>query len=167
MDTVSLSLKDRLVLQNLYLILEKLYPAGGFAEKRKIVEEGYTYHYSDLFISLTNEEMSIEDSKFVIDVLEMYRGIIYSNRKLGTNSIKEAYFKGFDGNNESSLMCYAKFFVFDLNRYEEIQEISGDFNSHSPMRIQYEHMLKKWKALELDKRYSMTKSELEDLLNTY
>ena len=49
MENVKLSLKERLFLQNQYLILEKLYPAGGYAEKRTIVENGYTYHYPDLF----------------------------------------------------------------------------------------------------------------------
>lgn len=164
----NLSLKERLILQNQYLILEKLYPAGGYAEKRAIVENGYTYHYYDLFNSISDKELSIDDCKFVLDVLEMYRGIIFSNRKLKDSALPNVYFPGFDGNNETELMAYARFFMIDLDRYDEIKEGSGgDFNSHSQMRPKYERMLDKWLDKNKDQRYAMSKSELEDLLNTY
>lgn len=161
---VNLTSNERLILHNQFLILEKLYPAGGYGEKRIIVENGYKYHYPDLFFSISDEELSLEDSKFVLDVLEMHRGIYFSNRKLG-NIVENAYFKGFDGNNENALMNYAKFFVFDLDRYEELQDL--DFNSHSQMKSKYQHMLSKWMKLDIDKRYSMSKEEIEDILNTY
>ena len=168
MENVKLSLKERLFLQNQYLILEKLYPAGGYAEKRTIVENGYTYHYPDLFNTISDEELSIEDCKFVLDVLEMYRGIIFSKRNLKDSSLTNVHFPGFDGNNEAELMIYARFFMIDLDRYDEIKEGSGgDFNSHSQMRPKYERMLKKWLAIDNEHRYAMSKSMLEDLLKTY
>lgn len=168
MERIQLTLKERLFLQNQYLILEKLYPAGGYAEKRAIVENGYTYHYDDLFNSISDKELSIEDCKFVLDVLEMYRGIIFSNRKLKDSALPDVSFPGFDGNNETELMAYARFFMIDLDRYDEIKEGSGnDFNSHSQMRPRYELMLEKWLAINNEHRYAMSKTALEDLLNTY
>ncbi|MCR5554274.1 MAG: YfbU family protein [Bacteroidales bacterium] len=165
MEEKSLSLTERLILQNQYLILEKLYPNEGYAMKRKIVENGYKSHYYELFLSLTDKEMQEKDCKFVLDVLDMYKAIINSNNKLGENSLEGIYFHGFDGNNESDLLGYAEFFVFDLDRYRSIQEISGrSFNSNSEMRQKYEKMLDKWDSFKENNNSPLTKEQLEELL---
>ena len=56
---ITLTLKERLLLANQYLILEKLYPdeAEHYAELRKVVERGYALEYIDL-VEQFSEELS-------------------------------------------------------------------------------------------------------------
>ena len=138
----------------------------------KALEYGYELHYGDVFDCLFDEELSADDCREVLDILEMYRGIIYSfinlkrdgkNVSLSENDVK---FPGFDGNNETKQMSYTDYFIKDLGRYDEIEELShGNYNSHWPKLGKYRAMLMKWETYKaLPNRYMMTEQQIIDLL---
>lgn len=150
-EDMRLSKMERLMLSNQLKILEKLYPeeADSYATQRTAVENGYSLHYPWLMEHLY-EEMSVEDCREVLDILEMHRALTYSfdalDEKSGIdqNSIR---FRGFDGNNESDKMAYARYYILDLERYEELRSGADfpDFNSHCPTIDRYRRMLIIWR----------------------
>jgi uncharacterized protein YfbU (UPF0304 family) len=94
----------------------------------KALQYGYEYHYSDIFDCLFDEELSADGCREVLDILEMYRGIIYSYINLKREGIQlsltedDIRFPGFDGNNEGKQMSYTEYFIKDLGRYDEIEQ---------------------------------------------
>lgn len=174
---INLTEKDRLFLSNQYLILDKLYPGDGYDKLRLIVESGYINHYGDLFLPIY-KELAVEDARFVLDVLDMYRSITFSYIELkNSGSIRElkdsdVYFPGFDGNDdlEARMLGYAAFFIEDLHRYEEIKERNHtNFNSHRSVYSEYKAKLSKWKDKvgESIHRQLLSEAEIKDILNTY
>ncbi len=108
----------------------------------------------------------------MLDILEMYRGIIYSfinlkrEGKIKTLTEDDVKFPGFDGNNETKQMSYAEYFIVDLGRYNEIEELShGYYNSHWQMLDKYRTMLRKWDEYKsLPNRYLMDEHQICELL---
>lgn len=138
----------------------------------KALQYGYQYHYSDVFDCLFDDELSYEDCREVLDILEMYRGIIYSYINLKREGQKvtltedDIRFPGFDGNNEGKQMSYTEYFIKDLGRYDEIEQLShGYYNSHWPKLNDYRNMLAKWEEYKsLPNRYMMSEQQIKDLL---
>lgn len=162
--------KERLMLVNQYLILEKLYPEGGYDKKRIILENGYITEYYQIDDSI-QPEMSEDDCHFVSSVLNMYENIHFSNIKRNYQ-IQNTEFLGFYGNEESKYLQYAAFLIDDDERYSCFKR-DGGYDSHFPLKSKYKKMLAKWEpmyneslncCLGLD---SLSKEEIEDLLNTY
>lgn len=156
-DRFNLSPKDRLVLVNQYLILEKLFSGEQeevvFREKRKIVENGYALHYSDLNCSIAGGGLSEEECMEVMDILDMHRVLDYSvdryypERGAEREKIEnDVVFNGFDGNNEAEYLGYARFLMFELERWQEV--LKGrpgfDLNSHCMVLEMYRRMLSEW-----------------------
>jgi uncharacterized protein YfbU (UPF0304 family) len=149
---MKLDKKERLALVNQFLILEKLYPeeADYHAKHRQAIAEGYELHYDWIFEGLW-DGLSKEECKLVLDILDMYRALHFASLKSENKELKEHYwlkFKGFDGNNESSYMAYCRYFIVDLERFDELrydQEIP-DLNSHMPSVPKYSSMLELWKC---------------------
>lgn len=172
----SLSKKERLQYIYLLKILEKLYPkeCPEYANYRKALEQGFTLDYEEMMKEVSEEELSVEDCKEVRAILEMYRGIIYSYRALkediGSISLKDedVKFPGFDGNNETKQMLYVEYFIKDLGRYSEIQDLSNNYyNSHREMLGKYRSMLKTWDSYQsLGNRYLMKEKEIRKLLES-
>lgn len=139
----------------------------------KALQCGFSLHYDEVFLGLYDEELSREECLEVLDILEMYRGIIYSYNilrsagkcsKLSDPIVK---FPGFDGNNETKQLAYTQYFIMDLKRYSEINEISeGYYNSHCPMLNKYRNMLQKWNEYKsLPNRYEMNEEQILTLLS--
>ena len=137
----------RYELINQLLILEKLYPeeADYYAKNRKALEYGFALHYSWLTENLS-EGLTAEECKEVLDIMDMYRSITFSWSRLHPdeetpNNIK---FKGFDGNNESSLRSYVQYFIMDLERFDELKygQSFPSFNSHTRMLERYQNQLR-------------------------
>ena len=169
MEYLKFTLKDRLNYSLQLRILESLNPEDeSFKNMRIAIEEGYTIHYQDLFESIS-EELSLNDCRFVLDVLEMYRGLIFSALALNDlELITKVKFKGFDFNDnlEGKMASYARYFVFDLRRYDEIKDNSnGDFSSHTIMQNKYQRMLSIWKEYDYMARYHLSKEQIESILN--
>lgn len=102
----------------------------------KALQRGFSLHYKDVLDCLYDEDLSEHECQEVLDILEMYRGITYSYKNLltqglqGTLTEADIRFKGFDGNNETKQMSYTYYFIQDMNRYDEIDEIAhGYYNS--------------------------------------
>lgn len=101
--------------------------------------------------------------------LEMYRAITFSARDLRLpedHPLRQNYyfeFQGFDGNNETSLMAYTRYFINDLDRYAELRgQGHDDFNSHSPMMRTYRKMLQEGKSAN---KHNLTEADLTRILS--
>ena len=70
-------------------------------------------------------------------------------------------------NNETMYMAYTKYFIEDLDRFNEIREsTNGYYNSHMRMIPKYEKMLIKWKEFKVDYTYQLTEEQVTELINT-
>jgi uncharacterized protein YfbU (UPF0304 family) len=169
-DQMELSKLERLNLINQFLILEKLYPeeADYYAKHRKAVQEGYKLHYRWIFEHLY-EEMSEEECQEVLDILEMHRAFAWSYMDAtGKKEVDDdrLRFRGFDGNNESSQLSYASYFVIELERFQELlygKEYS-DFNSHMPTMDRYRRMLSVWKTFGKPNQMRLSMEQIEQVL---
>jgi uncharacterized protein YfbU (UPF0304 family) len=93
--------------------------------------------------------MSETECREVLDILQMFRVLTFSLRKVDDKKGIDEHdltFDGFDGNEESSQHGYAKWFCkSDRGRFTELTERGGfDFNSHSPRLSRYRAMLAAW-----------------------
>ncbi|MFR8870774.1 YfbU family protein [Paraclostridium sordellii] len=167
-NEIKLSRVERLLLSNQYRILEGMYPdeAEQYEQSRKAIEEGFELHYEDCFSILSEDVMTSEECKEVINILSMYRAIEFSNRDYG---IDEYYvkFRGFDLNDEyeSKRVMYARYFINDLDRFEELKygNVYADCNSHSKMMSRYKRMLEVWDSM--DNRHKLTEADIRLIIN--
>lgn len=156
---------NKLNLTNQYKIIEKLYPdeADYYSRHRKALEEGYAYQYDWIFEPFSTE-LSIEECRYVWDVLDLHRALFSSVKRLDTNDTnlnKKIKFKGFDGNNETKYLVYAEYILHDLNRYMELH--SNDYNTHSPTSNKYSRMLKSWE--KYNKTHKLNEQQIKEILN--
>jgi uncharacterized protein YfbU (UPF0304 family) len=161
---MELSKKERLAFIYQLRILEALYPneAANFANHRTALENGYALHYDWIIDHLSNE-MSEEECREVLDILDMYRAITFGLKKLDEgDTLQEhslAKFSGFDGNNETEQMGYARYFIVDLDRYSELKQGEYNyFNSHTPMLDTYRKMLEQWRRV--DNRFDLSREQI-------
>lgn len=159
---------ERLKLINQYLILEALYPdeAEYYSRHREALEKGFTLHY-DWMTENLYDELSEEECRFVLDVLNMYRAITFSNNDLPEDEKlddTEIRFPGFDGNNEGLQLSYTVYFIVRLGRYDELRREGEytDFNSHAPMMDLYQRMLATWS--EMGKPHRLDREKIEAIL---
>lgn len=165
---MELSKKERLSLINQFLILEKLYPdeAGYYEQHRIALQHGFQLHYKWILENVWDDLTETECRK-VLDALDLYRGIVSSFDALeDKDGLTESKirFPGFDGNNESHYLAYARYFIVDLERYEELirgQEYP-DFNSHCPMLESYGRMASLWQSWQ--RPHTMSASQIRTLL---
>lgn len=165
---MKLTEKERLSFIYQLRILEALYPddAPYYARHRVAIEEGYALHY-DWMTEHLFDELSEDQCREVLSILDMYRAIYDAVTRLEAGDPLAAHhlskFSGFDGNNESHLMSYVRYYVVDLERYSEfaVGEYPG-FNSHCPMLDTYRRMLARWG--EFDRSFRLTKDQLAHVL---
>lgn len=177
----ALTLPERLILVNQYKIMQKL--TENENEKKEYdnlinaLKSGFAIHYQDCFNYMGEDDMTIEECQEVLDILEMYRGIIYSYQAIlrdkTATSLKpcDVMFPGFDGNNEFKQLSYVRYFIEDLDRYSEIQELdhTDNFNSHGQMLSKYRNMLAKWTLYVKDPKqnqYLLNESQIRSLIET-
>ena len=159
---MELTKKERVIISNQLKILEKLYPdeADEYANRRKAIDQGFKIYYIDI----DDQELSIEACREVMDILNMYRAIINSYKKimdkkeLDYDSIK---FSGFDGNNETKQFSFTRYLIHDLGYYQDLLT-SPDLNSHWPIIDRYRRMLEIWKSYP--DQESLTKAQIKELL---
>ena len=165
---MELTKKERLSFIYQLRILEALYPdeADHYAKHRTALEEGYTYHY-DWMVEHLYDELSEEQCREVIDILDMYSEIAWGLEKLDeADELKNhhlARFPGFDGNNETQLMAYVRYFIVDLDRFSILKR--GDypyFNSHCPMLETYRQMLQRRR--EMGSPHTLGREQIAKLL---
>lgn len=162
---------QRLNLYNQYSVLRKLSEIQGNTDDAEmyeryaiIVSMGYTHEYMSL--ATLYKELSKDDCKFVMDVLNMYSAIYSSFVEIGNSELSEVdiSFRGFDGNNEADLLNYCEFLLFNLKCYPELTaDGKSDFNSHLPRRATYNIMLQKWNEIGLPNK--LTEEQIRILIN--
>jgi uncharacterized protein YfbU (UPF0304 family) len=164
---------ERLTLSYQLRILEKLYPdeAKSYANHREAIERGFKLHYDWLTEYFDNDEMSPEDSKEVMSILDMYRAIRHSLRNVTDKSLTDhryAKFPGFDGNNEPQY-GYALYLIEDLGKWAMFKDSANTgfdgLNSHMPMMDTYRAMLRVWQSIEsVEARHDMSADDLRKVL---
>ncbi|SOU87117.1 YfbU family protein [Tenacibaculum dicentrarchi] len=165
-------IKERLQLSYQLKILEKLYPEDKdyYATHRKAIEYGFELHYDWIAEHLTKDTLSEDECKFVLDVLDMYASFYFSIKQLKEPkelTKSSVIFPGFDGNKEIMYMAYTRYFIEDLDRFNEIKEsTNGNYNSHMRMITKYKIMVKKWKEFRVDFTYQLTEEQILELINT-
>ena len=161
---MELTKKERLALIYQLKILEALYPdeRSEYAQKRKALENGYELHY-DWLLEDISVGLTADQCQEILDVLDMYRAITFGLQRLERDhplqSERLAKFRGFDGNNEGHLMAYVRYFIMDLERYEELKPTKfPTFNSHAPMLSTYQEMLKRWNSIP--NKYELSEQDI-------
>lgn len=168
-EEFKLTEKERLSYVLQLMILEKLDPMDETYKNQRIaLEEGFSYHYSDLKETFLRRELSVEACKLVLNILDMYRGLIFSANLLKWENKDSVKFPGFDSNHslEVKMYSYAEYFMDDLGRYIEIKELScGEYNSHREMLAKYKRMLEVWNDIPYNERFNMTEIQMNKTLN--
>ncbi len=165
---MELTKKDRLILINQFLILEKLYPddANYYEQHRIALQQGYKLHYPWIVENIW-DELDESECRRVLDTLDMYRAIKHSYQRLSDKAdIDEnrIQFRGYDGNHESQYLSYARYFIVDLDRYVELRNDVKypDFNSHCSMLPKYDRMLSGWESL--NRSHDLSAEQIKTLL---
>lgn len=166
---MDLTKKERVIIANQLKILEKLYPdeAKYYADHRKAIEYGFKLHYSWVAENIDANEMSEEECKEVLNILDMHRAITNSYNRIKEETeltIEDIRFRGFDGNNETRQFSYTNYFVNDLGRFDELRYGSeySDFNSHRPTIDKYRRMLDIWN--EFPEKFKLNEEQIKQLL---
>ena len=163
---------EKIILINQYKILSKLYPEDtNFYETNiKILESGYTLHYTDLTYCIDHTEMTEDECKEVLAILDIYRLLSFSVDDLGESGDvdftgKKIFFPGFDGNYEANYLSYTKFFLHTLDRFQELHHTGSfpDYNTHCPVLDQYRKMLEKAKTYGKPLSH-LSKTQINELL---
>lgn len=167
---MKLDKKERLILINQYKILSLLDAdsSGYYQELIKILENGYEIFYST-FDQWIDDDMPVDKGKFVLEILDLYRSIEDIKRKSKDKSLmihNYSFFQGFDGNNESEYMAFARFLIDVQGKFVEQKEYlirNDSLNSHMPMVEKYERMLAKSK--DIHNIWNMTVQDALNILN--
>ncbi|MCB2214394.1 YfbU family protein [bacterium] len=164
---MKLSRTERWIISNQLQLLALLDPEQReyYEQSQKILENGYEGLYEDCinYIYPDDETFSIEKSRLVIDILDMFRSINNTLSRLEETDgldIDSLKFSGFDGNEEADYMLFAKFFCteFDGGRFSELVEGLNSFNTHWPVLESYIRMLEAWNSCP--NKHKLTKDDL-------
>lgn len=163
----SFSTRDRLVLSLLHRILARVLPeeANGDdgdleyqLQKAAILESGFAGEYW-LEVAGFETELSTQDCRRVVDILEMFRIITFSVQRLQKEGVKldkgllyGLRFSGFDHNDalEGHMARYVRYQMRDENRWEELQPQVAEAdngNSHRRMLERYMRMLTEFRKI--------------------
>lgn len=169
---------ERVLLINQYEILKRLDEGEERHHEQQIdiLRNGYKTFYSEL-AEWVSDDMSLDASKLVIDVLTLYAWIERykedhpDDKDIETHSWSS--FMGFDGNNESEYMGFAQFLVEKQGKFgEQRAQLETDgFNSHTESVRKYVRMIEAWKCI-LDKhgdvhdRYVLAQDEVREILDS-
>ncbi|MDT3668953.1 MAG: YfbU family protein [Aromatoleum sp.] len=156
--------RDRLILINQYRILASLNKneADHYEELISILENGYAIFYSQLD-EWISDEMPEEEGRFVLEVLDLYRAVEDVKRASKDSRLLAhhyAFFRGFDGNNETEYMSFCRFLIEKQGKFQEQKQYllkNDNLNSHMPMIEKYRRMLDE--AKNLPSKWSMSADE--------
>ena len=111
------------------------------------------------------ETLSAKECSEVVKILDMHRALKRSYEALADKSGIKEYgikFAGFDGNNETAQMAYARYFCKqDGGKFTELDR-GDDFNSHSPELDVYRCMLEVWE--KTGKSHELTREQILKIL---
>lgn len=157
-----LSWSERLILWNQYEILKRLEPdsVGEYEVSQEIVARGYEQFYGDLNTLVEKEGVPFEVTAEVMEILDLFRAIKFSCKKLGY-SPKSSYakFDGFDGNNEAEHYAAAQFLRGPMRRWVELEDRPD--NSHHMVLPRYQRMVAAWNRQ--GREYDLTAKQIEEI----
>lgn len=163
----SFSTRDRLMLSLLHRILARVLPEDANGEdgdmdyqlqKAQIIESGFTGEYWFEVAGLETE-LSKQDCRRVIDILQMFRILTYSIDRLAAKGealdsglIYGLRFRGFDHNDslEGHMARYVRYQMRDEHHWAELQPQVADSdngNSHMQMLDIYMRMLTEYRKI--------------------
>jgi uncharacterized protein YfbU (UPF0304 family) len=185
----SMRIADRQVLSLLHRILARVLPEdnddvdgdkGYQLARARVIEAGFTGEYWREVAGFS-PELSKRDCGRVLDILDMFRIITFSIRRLekdGTTVDEELRYKlefqGFDGNDglESHMASYVEFLMSD-GRWAELQpqvDSNDGGNSHSLMLDTYMRMVAEHRRIKASRDrgfhredYLLSLDELEQI----
>jgi len=161
--TLGLTNTERALFANQFRILKGLnkdddHLVQHYERLETIVERGYKQMYDHVLGELWNE-LPDEVSNEVFEILDMHFAMLNS---LGTNpspvDLEKVKFKGFDANNESKHLMFAKFYTNDGEYYPDLRI----FNSHMPTLERYRKMLVEWRRM--GQKPNLSKAQIESIL---
>jgi uncharacterized protein YfbU (UPF0304 family) len=143
----------RLVLANQYKILALLDKgsADDWEAAAEIVEEFQPYTSLpgiDAMLDYRRDPLTVEDQDLVMDAIEVF-AVLQDAEKAGAKPpapYTASDFPGFDGNNETKLMAYARDLRDRQHKWQYVEVASKDLNSHHPTVDMYERMIAAWKS---------------------
>jgi uncharacterized protein len=164
---MTLSKTERLTLANQYRILAVIDQLNARSYERYVeaLESGYESAIADLFDPIF-DGLNTDACSFVINVMAMHDALQRSQTALGeasTATTNDVKFRGFDGNNETEYMAYARFVVQHEQRFTYLEPIGGDFNSHMASLSRYRPMLAAW--IDIGEKYNMSDGEMQQVLS--
>ena len=141
----------RLVLMNQYRMLAVLDKDSTehWLKAADMVQEGWPVESLpdvDIMRSYMRDALTREDQQFVLDALHVFE-LVQDGIKAGYKPAREhaiTEFPGFDGNNETKLMSYARHVVEGEGRFEYVERSAKDFNAHMPTVEIYQRMISAW-----------------------
>jgi uncharacterized protein YfbU (UPF0304 family) len=160
---MELTKKERVILRNQYQILKHLDPASAERcdEIIAILENGYSIFYPEIGTGVEESELSEDQCQFVLDVLNAYQAIEnYKDAHPRDKAVCEhlwGRFRGFDGNNESEYLRFARFLLQKQQKFAESARHAGstdNFDSHTPTLSKYRNMVTVWKILGQESKLS-------------
>lgn len=166
-NVTTLTPLERLQLVNQYEMLEKMDPehAEEYARKRRILEEGYTILYPEIFQGI-DDEVSVKVCRYVFEVLDMHRALRQSFDALADKeglTLDDLRFKGFDGNDETNEYSFITYLQEEGRRWTE-SLADCDLNTHYPTAARYKTMLEKWHSLgDIRQRFHLTAAQIKEI----
>lgn len=162
--------KERIILINQYRILAELNKdeADYYKELITILEYGYEIFYS-MIDEWVSDDMPTDDGRLVLNILDLYRAIEDIKRSSKSENLishNYAYFRGFDGNNETAHMSFARFIIEKQGKYSEQEQYlrrNDNLNSHMPMVEKYHRMLVQ--AENIESIWEMSVEQALEIIN--
>ena len=152
---MKLSKVERLLLANQYRFLSMLEQESAETEYydrlRQALEYGYESVYEDRIFRDIFDGLPVEECRFVEQAMALYWVIQRSYENLRDKSrIDEQHivFLGFDGNDETEYMAYARYYFESEGHFPHLKLGSDRFNSHMPMVDRYRRQLEVWESMD-------------------
>lgn len=163
-----LSLKDRLMLSNQYMILELLDKerATEHGEHRRVLTRAQETHYVTLLEDFS-KALNLDVTREVMDILAMFTRLRLSYDHLdGETSIAEESieFSGFNPEFEAEALSCAQFYMEKLGRHRWLRDEGiRSIESAVPMLDVYRRMLSAWEDIGMSK--VLSEAEIAEIVN--
>ncbi len=164
---MNLSKAERQLLVNQCEILKRLEPGSErhYDEIIEILYSGYELFYDQAVA--VDDAMPADDSRFVLDVLSMYRvleAFYRDNPETPALQKYNARYRGFDGNNETKFYAFSEFLIDTQGKFSE-QKDNPEFsnNSHAEVIDRYRAMVDVWHGLP--KKHELTEEQVMQILD--
>jgi hypothetical protein len=155
---MTLTKTERIILANQYQILALLDKknATDYDGIREALEDNYPLAYEGFFDRFS-DGLTLDECGFVNEVLAMFDA-------LQRTKVAGTQFPGFDGNNETMFMAYARYIRKREGRFDYLEVGSADLNSHFPSVDGYRRMLAAWERH--GKSYELTADQAKEILES-